>query len=185
MFARRMTARRTPPGAAALLLVALAASTPPARALALRTLRPGPPRPGPPGSITAGPGGTRVAAVGPRAGLRRPRPSGRWALASSGSGVEEEAPAAVNGIGGAAGESAGPSADGADGEEKSEEERRDEEMMGQAIMMANSAGGERGSRESRPGLDGGARLRCSSWNTHLSQPDTPSQNNFARSLLKT
>ena len=179
MFARRMTARRTPPGAAALLLVALAASTPPARALALRTLRPGPPRPGPPGSITSGPWGTRVAAVGPRAGLRRPRPSGRWALASSGSGVEEEAPAAGNGIGGAAGESAVPAADG---EEKSEEERRDEEMMGQAIMMANSAGGERGSRESRPGLDGGARLRCTS-------PEysslTTSQNNLARPHLKT
>ena len=159
----RMMARRTPPlpGAAALLLAAaLLASSPPARGLAFRTS--GPSRAGDGRSITWGTRGAAVdftATAGPRADRRRLRPSD-WALASTESGVEEMT-AEVNGVNGdasaeeevetaeVAAEIESSEDDEAEEEEdeKSEEEKFDEAMMAQAIMMANSAGGERGSRE--------------------------------------
>ena len=154
-----MMARRTPPlpGATALLLAAALLASSPARGLAFRT---------------SGPGGrsiigrTRGAAVhprplgtatAPRADRRRPD----WTvLASTESGVEEMT-AEVNGVNGdasaeeevetaeVAAEIESSEDDEAEEEEdeKSEEEKFDEAMMAQAIMMANSAGGERGSRE--------------------------------------
>jgi len=143
-----MTARRTPPpGAAALLLAALLLA-----ASALALLPPGPALPRR-GSITGGVRGTRVAVAppGPFGGTAAAGPAGRRRarapLASAG-GVEEAE--AVNGIAAGPETPETPAADDDGEEERSEEEIRDEEMMAQAIMMANSAGGERGSHGPYP-----------------------------------